>query len=242
MPDHEEHCLHSEKRYGIRGADIHQWIDEPSQIAGGSHRNYRHDLESITIAIEAFGKIYGAEMVENIFLDHLKTDSEKNRKNKKQKQTTAQGAKVWTKEEDDYLFLNFMEKNDNELEANLKTKTVYSIRKRRTYLGLIKPQIIKRTSKREQRLVFKLKRGQKFFLKMKINGGNNDIEFCIKTRRKTYHPEERIQGEKEIEFVPKITGRYSFIFSNSFSVFTSKNISASYQLVNGREVKFKIGL
>ena len=89
MPDHEEHCLHSEKRYGIRGDDIHQWIDEPSQIAGSSHRNYRHDLESMPIAIEAFGKIYGAEMVENIFLDHLKADSEESRKRKKGKQTTA---------------------------------------------------------------------------------------------------------------------------------------------------------
>ncbi len=80
MPQHEEHCLHSEKRYGIRGDEIHTWIDEPSQISGGSHRNYRHDLNSLPTAIQIFGKIYGAEMVENIFLDHLKADSEENRK------------------------------------------------------------------------------------------------------------------------------------------------------------------
>ena len=109
-------------------------------------------------------------------------------------------------------------------------------------MGLIRPEVIKRIGKREQRLVFKLNRGQKFFLKMKIVGGNNDIDFCVTSRSRYFYPIETIQGEKEIEFVPEITGRYYFIFSNSFSVFTSKDVSASYQLENGREVKFKIGL
>ena len=34
MPNHEEHCLHSEQRYGVRGDDIHAWMDEPCKIAG----------------------------------------------------------------------------------------------------------------------------------------------------------------------------------------------------------------
>jgi hypothetical protein len=85
MPEHEEHCLHSEKRYGVRGDDIHSWIDEPSAVAGGSHRSYRHDLNSLPTAIQIFGSKYGADMVENIFLDHLKADSEENRKKEVEK-------------------------------------------------------------------------------------------------------------------------------------------------------------
>ena|SRR3972149_3312694 len=80
MPNLEEHCKHSEKRYGVRGEDIHSWMDETSQIAGKSHRKYRHDLKSIPIAIQIFGAKYGADVVENIFLDHLKADSEESRK------------------------------------------------------------------------------------------------------------------------------------------------------------------
>lgn len=80
MPEHEEHCLHSEKRYGIRGDEIHSWMDEPSSISGGTHRKFRHGLEDLPIAIQMFGKIYGEEMVENIFLDHLRADSEEGRK------------------------------------------------------------------------------------------------------------------------------------------------------------------
>jgi len=78
-PSHEEHCEHSFKRYGVRGDDIHSWMDEPSSVAGGNHRHFRHDINSIPIAIKQFGQKYGADMVENIFLDHLKADSEEER-------------------------------------------------------------------------------------------------------------------------------------------------------------------
>src|SRR5208283_1894275 len=86
MPSHEEHCLHSLKRYGIRGDDIHSWMDEPSQVSGATHRKFRHDLKSLPIAIKIFGKKYGDEMVENIFLDHLKADSEEDRLEAREKQ------------------------------------------------------------------------------------------------------------------------------------------------------------
>ncbi|HEY4699380.1 MAG TPA: hypothetical protein VIH27_03310 [Nitrososphaerales archaeon] len=79
-PDNKEHSEHSLKRYKIKGEDIHAWMDEPSRIAGQSHRNYRHDLKSLPMAIRIFGEKYGAEVVENIFLDHLKADSEEDRK------------------------------------------------------------------------------------------------------------------------------------------------------------------
>ena len=92
MPSHEEHCLHSLNRYGIRGDDIHSWMDEPSQVSGAAHRQFRHDLKSLPVAIKLFGKKYGDEMVENIFLDHLKADSEERRKTPKKQLQSHQGA------------------------------------------------------------------------------------------------------------------------------------------------------
>jgi hypothetical protein len=76
MPNHEEHCKHSFERYGVRGDDIHSWIDEPSEIDGYNHRRFRHSVQDIPIAVKVFGVKYSAETVENIFLDHLKADSE----------------------------------------------------------------------------------------------------------------------------------------------------------------------
>jgi hypothetical protein len=96
MPEHEEHCLHSEKRYGVRGDDIHSWIDEPSAVAGGFHRSFRHDLSSLPTAIQIFGSKYGADMVENIFLDHLKADSEENRKKEVEKSHIEERITIWT--------------------------------------------------------------------------------------------------------------------------------------------------
>ena len=96
MPQHEEHCLHSERRYGVRGDDIHAWMDEPSGLAGGSHRNFRHDLNSLPVAIQIFGSKYGAEMVENIFLDHLKADSEENRKKEAERNHVEEKVSIWT--------------------------------------------------------------------------------------------------------------------------------------------------
>ena len=96
MPGHEEHCLHSLKRYGIRGDDIHSWIDEPVAVAGASHRDYRHRLESLNSAIQIFGPKYGADTVENIFLDHLKADSEENRKKEVERSRIEEKTSVWT--------------------------------------------------------------------------------------------------------------------------------------------------
>lgn len=96
MPEHEEHCLHSLKRYGVRGDDIHSWMDEPSSIAGGSHRDFRHELSSLPAAIQIFGSKYGADMVENIFLDHLKADSEENRRKEVERSHIEEKPMIWT--------------------------------------------------------------------------------------------------------------------------------------------------
>jgi len=254
MPQHEEHCLHSEKRYGIRGDEIHGWIDEPSQISGGSHRNYRHDLNSLPTAIQIFGKLYGAEMVENIFLDHLKADSEENRRQKEEVQDNElDNPNRWTKEEDDYLIQNLLKKTDEEMEAELKVKSKSVILKRRKYLGLIRPKIVKRLvhSKKVQRIAFKLERGQKFFLNFEVKGGKNDVDFWMTdSKNKTstrvgyfgIQGTERVREGKSLEFVPEISDNYSFYFSNAFSVFSSKEVNVSYHLENGREVRFLFGL
>lgn len=244
MPCLEEHCEHSEKRYGFRGEDIHSWIDEPSQVAGGSHRDYRHDLSSLQTAIQIFGKLYGAEMVENIFLDHLKADSAETRKRNEIKDEGLSNPKLWSKAEDDYLEDNFLKKSDAELESELDSKTKASIQKRRQYLGLIRPKAIKRTrnNQREQRLVFRLIRGQKFFLSLDIEGGNNDIDFLITNFKNDGISQERIIGSKNIEFVPKSTDNYSFILRNSFSWRTGKYVKFKYHLENGHEAKIGIGI
>lgn len=88
MPEHEEHCQHSFKRYGIRGDDIHTWMDEPSKIViGASHRMFRHSYADLSMAIQIFGEKYGDKNVENIFIDHLILDKTGMEDNREQSQT-----------------------------------------------------------------------------------------------------------------------------------------------------------
>ncbi len=127
--------------------------------------------------------------------------------------------------------------------------------KRRKYLGLIRPKVINRTrnSLRVQRLVFKLERGQKFFLTISATGGKNDIDFWMTgSSNKTTSTNvgyygftgkaERIFEGKTLEFVPEISDNYSFYFSNAFSAFTKKDVLVAYHLENGRKVKLHFGL
>lgn len=75
MPSHEEHCQHSEKRYGVRGDDIHTWMDEPSFIMGSSHRDERHNpRRDLPINIKMFGNDYGEGVARQVFLDHILLD------------------------------------------------------------------------------------------------------------------------------------------------------------------------
>lgn len=82
IPQHEEHCQHSLKRYGIRGDDIHSYIDEPSKSYSQSHRQYRHDSNTVKLVGEMFGRKYGRELAENIALDHIMADHEEEVKNR----------------------------------------------------------------------------------------------------------------------------------------------------------------
>ena len=75
MPDHEEHCRHSEQRYGVRGDDIHWWIDELSGPLGSSHREFRHNAyRDLPMVYRIFGQKYGNDIAREIFLDHITLD------------------------------------------------------------------------------------------------------------------------------------------------------------------------
>jgi small nuclear ribonucleoprotein (snRNP)-like protein len=249
MPNHEEHCEHSLKRYGIRGDEIHAWMDEPSGVAGASHRSFRHDLSSLPTAIQLFGKLYGAETVENIFLDHLKADSEEARKHEVETEGSL-SPKWWSQSDDEFLYQNFLTLSDDELEARFQTKSKTEIRKRREYLGLIRPKMLRRSRReqRVQRLVVNLKRGQKIYGTINVSGGNNDINFGIYTYQgrpaSGLRPlqQERIVGSKSLEYTARVTGNLCFYFSNSFSFFTSKQIEFSYQLENGKKIKMSFSI
>ena len=83
MPNFEEHCQHSLKRYGYRGEKIHRFLDKPSRRYGCSHREFRHDSETVKLCGKMFGEFYGSRiMAENIALDHIMLDHEEEIKNR----------------------------------------------------------------------------------------------------------------------------------------------------------------
>lgn len=58
----------------MEGRDIHEWLDKPSGSYGGSHRQFRHDSETVKLVGEIFGEKYGKELAENIALGHIMAD------------------------------------------------------------------------------------------------------------------------------------------------------------------------
>ena len=76
MPNLEEHCKRTLKRYGVEGRDIHKWLDKPSRKYTGSHREFRHDSDAIRLVGNLFGEKYGRTLAENIALDHIMLDHE----------------------------------------------------------------------------------------------------------------------------------------------------------------------
>lgn len=78
MPNNEEHCRHTLSLYGVRGEDVHRWMDEPSQLYGSSHRWVRHD--KYQEVPESFIEIYGEDLARNIMLDHILADSSEGRR------------------------------------------------------------------------------------------------------------------------------------------------------------------
>ncbi len=234
----EEHCQHSFERYGTRGEDIHAWIDEPSRLAGASHRRFRHDMATLQVAVRMFGAKYGAQMVENIFLDHLRADSE---------DAGLQGSpkKPWTEIEDNFLVRNYVlsiEQLENEFQ---RTRTRKDIAERRKHLGIITPRYFKYRRARFAKLSFRLAEGQKLFMNIRVTeGGRRDIEFSTGTTKKiggriSYtNSLTRFSREKTVEYMPTYTGVHYFNFSNLFSVFSDKQVEVNFHLENGRTMTF----
>jgi hypothetical protein len=76
MPNHEEHCSESLRRYGKSFSELHTWMDEPSLILGSAHRQYRHDPYVTPMEAKA---IFG-ELADAACLDHIRLDEQENRK------------------------------------------------------------------------------------------------------------------------------------------------------------------
>ena len=76
MPNNEEHCADSLKRYGKSFSELHTWMDEPCLILGSQHRIYRHDPCVTPIEAKA---IFG-DLADHVCLDHIRLDETESRK------------------------------------------------------------------------------------------------------------------------------------------------------------------
>ena len=77
MPSNDEHCRRTKKRYGVRGEDIHRWMDEPVKLYGSKHRKSRHTTDYIPLM---FIEKYGRDLTTLIMEDHILADREETRK------------------------------------------------------------------------------------------------------------------------------------------------------------------
>lgn len=83
------HAKNTKKLCGVRAKDIHKWIDSHFDkmkfhvvLSTGnmeyynpfSHRHHYHNKEALTQAIEKFKHKYSPEIIECVFLQHLKDD------------------------------------------------------------------------------------------------------------------------------------------------------------------------
>jgi len=74
MPNHEEHCQASLRKYDKRFDELHSWMDGPSEILGKKHRMYRHDPE---VTPKEAKKLFG-ENADNACLDYITLDKREN--------------------------------------------------------------------------------------------------------------------------------------------------------------------
>ena len=84
-----QHARNTKKLCGYRAKDIHKWIDshfdkirfQVVMTTGNmdyynpfSHRQYKHNREALAEAIEKFKHKYPPEIIECVFLQHLRDD------------------------------------------------------------------------------------------------------------------------------------------------------------------------
>lgn len=89
MPSLKEHEEQSTKRYGKPFTELHQWMDEPSQILRGSHRKFRHDPDVTPLETK---KMFG-ENADNACLDHIFLDKATSREKEKIRKENNMGGK-----------------------------------------------------------------------------------------------------------------------------------------------------
>ena len=85
----KRHADSTEKLFGYRAQDIHEWIDQYFELRkfrqaerrgffNGfnpfSHRKYLHNRESLPEALNEFKEKYPAEIIKKVFLQHLRDD------------------------------------------------------------------------------------------------------------------------------------------------------------------------
>ena len=84
----------------------------------------------------------------------------------------------------------------------------------------------------EQMLIFNLKSGQKFTGSLAISGGSgNDIDFWITDPLGTTILNlGRVSQGRSFDFTAQASGAYTFHFSNSFSLLSSKTVNLTYDI------------
>jgi hypothetical protein len=76
LPNHDEHCAQSLKRYGRSFSELHTWMDEPCAILGSNHRKYRHD----PFVTPSEAKALFGDFADHACLDHIRLDELESRK------------------------------------------------------------------------------------------------------------------------------------------------------------------
>jgi len=86
----------------------------------------------------------------------------------------------------------------------------------------------------QKMLTFNLNDGQKFTGSLAVSGGSgNDIDFWITDPQGTTILNlGRVSQGKTFEFTAQGSGAYTFHFSNTFSLFSSKTVNLSYDIGN----------
>lgn len=84
----------------------------------------------------------------------------------------------------------------------------------------------------EQMLIFNLKTGQKFTGSLAVSGGSgNDIDFWVTDPQGTTILNlGRVSQGKSFDFTAQTSGAFTFHFSNSFSLLSSKTINLTYDI------------
>jgi hypothetical protein len=86
----------------------------------------------------------------------------------------------------------------------------------------------------QKMLTFNLNDGQKFTGSLAVSGGSgNDIDFWVTDPQGTTILNlGRVSQGKTFEFTAQVSGAYTFHFSNTFSLLSSKTVSLSYDISN----------